>query len=317
MGASQSASSPFAACRGGNIATQNPSGPRIIGVVRSSAWGMGGDEDVWHVEMPREATIVDLKAKIEELYDVPRHAQKLVRSNDPSAPALDDTDKVDTLERQRVHLLPAPVNFASMGLGATSPEQQDAMQGMAQAFLGAAQESMETSAAIQESLRGVTYKVCFHRPADAGGRAAGKTISLDLDALATVGDMQQMVEVELFGSTGAETVFLTFEGHLLPPHFPLHHVGIDDGTTVEVAKDMPALNDHEQLLAGLLGGAGVGAGGAMSPEQFLGGLLGGNMGANGGMQPEHLQQILGGLVGTAGMAPGVAPVTPVNQPVRR
>merc|ERR1719221_1772827 len=132
-----------------------------------------------------------------------------------------------------------------MGLGAPSAQQQDALSGMAQHFLGAAQETMETSAAIEESLQGVSYKVHFHRPSDAGGSAAGKNISLDLDALALVGDVQQIVELELFGSTGSEPVFLILDGRLLSSHLPLHHAGVEDGKAIDVAAVRPRLTEQE------------------------------------------------------------------------
>merc|ERR550539_1133598 len=99
---------------------------------------------------------------------------------------------------------------------------------------------MEMGMALEESLQGVQYKVNFERPTDAGGSAAGKKITLTLDALALVGDVQQMVEVELFGKAGTEPVFLVFEQQLLTADVPIFHCGIqENGKTVTVAKEQP------------------------------------------------------------------------------
>mmetsp|Transcript_76394 Transcript_76394/g.210992 ORF Transcript_76394/g.210992 Transcript_76394/m.210992 type:complete len:273 (+) Transcript_76394:48-866(+) len=211
------------------------SGATVISVVRSGAWGLGADEDVWQVEVPSTATLAELKVKIEELYDVPQDLQKLAAGDDPSAPGLEDTVQVSTLERQKLWLHP----------NGPSEEEQEAMTA---AILGAAQESMEISQAVEESLQGVTYQVNFERPSDAGGQAAGKKVTLTLEALALVGDVQQMVEVELFGAAGTEPAFLVFEGAPLPGHSTLYHAGIEDGKTVMVAKERPP-TDEEQLLA--------------------------------------------------------------------
>merc|ERR1719469_656273 len=108
---------------------------------------------------------------------------------------------------------------------------------------------MEVNAAVEESLKDVTYKVTFERPRDAGGKAAGKKITLTLDALAPVENVQQMVEMELFGKTGDEPAFLIREGRLLPPFAPLFHLGVVDGTTVTVAKEQPPLTEEERLMS--------------------------------------------------------------------
>ncbi|CAK0807351.1 unnamed protein product [Prorocentrum cordatum] len=84
---------------------------------------------------------------------------------------------------------------------------------------------MEMSMALEESLKGVSYTVHFERPRDAGGSAAGKKVSLTFDALSLVGDVQQVVELELFGAAGKEPAFLLLDGASLPPHLPLHLAG--------------------------------------------------------------------------------------------
>ncbi|CAK0807352.1 unnamed protein product, partial [Prorocentrum cordatum] len=113
---------------------------------------------------------------------------------------------------------------------------------------------MEMSMALEESLKGVSYTVHFERPRDAGGSAAGKKVSLTFDALSLVGDVQQVVELELFGAAGKEPAFLLLDGASLPPHLPLHLAGVDEsGKTITVAKERPPPTDEEQLLAAALG----------------------------------------------------------------
>lgn len=225
----------------------------MVSVVRTTAWGMGQEDDVWPVELAAGATVAELKAKIEELYDVPVHEQKLANSGDAEAPALDDGSRVSAaLQGQRIYLQPA---FA------------EDMEQLAAGFFAAAQENMEMSAAVVESLQGVSYKVHFHRPETAGGQAAGKRVTLTLDALSVVGDVQQIVEMELFGTTGSEPAFLVFEGNLLPEHLTIYHCGLEDGKTVEVVKDRPPPSEAEQLMGSLLA---AGAGYEDIPQGALG-----------------------------------------------
>mmetsp|Transcript_126178 Transcript_126178/g.356829 ORF Transcript_126178/g.356829 Transcript_126178/m.356829 type:complete len:267 (-) Transcript_126178:291-1091(-) len=195
------------------------------------------------------------------------------------------------------------------------PQDQAAFAGMAQAFLAPLQEGIEVRAALEESLRDVTYRVHFQRPREAGGRGAGKKVTLSLDALALVGTVQEMVEVELYGATGAEPTFLILDGRLLPPYAPLHHAGVEDGKTVTVAKERPPLNQQEQLLSTLLSGIGGGGGApfgaaGVAPEQFqlfqqqLQGLVGALSNANGGTNrsatPQQLPEQLASLFGPLG-----------------
>merc|ERR1719382_1050428 len=120
---------------------------------------MGEEEDVWQVEVPAKATVKDLKAKIEELYEVPCQMQKLSKSRTASDPALEDTLEVESLAKQKIYLLPAPMGdilggmggmggmgaMGLPGLGEPTPEAQAAFAGLADSLLGATQESMQTA----------------------------------------------------------------------------------------------------------------------------------------------------------------------------
>lgn len=252
-------------------AARKPGGPLVLTLVRTANWGMGSEEDTWQVEVLGTATVKELKAKIEELYDVPQQMQRLSLGSQASDAALEDASQCEVLAGKRVYLNPAsmaelvgglPEMLQQAGLPAPGPEAQAALASMAEAFTGATQEMQQTEQALRESLQGVVYKVTFERPAE--GAAAAKRVTLDLDALAQVQVVQQMVEVELFGAVGAEPAFLLFQGMPLPPHISLFHAGIEDGKTVVVSKERPP-NPAEQLLGMLSAAGGLPAGLAMPP----------------------------------------------------
>lgn len=240
---------------------RDPNGPWLISVVRSRAWGLGEEEDVWPVEVGATATVSDLRVKIEELYEVPQDSQLLARTDNAST-RLEGSVLVAELERQRVYLLPAPE--ASADAQEYLADEQAQLAGM-EAFLGAAQEAMEMNAALEESMRGVTYNVHFYRPEDSGGAAAGKSVALSLDALSVIEDVQQIVELELFGAAGTEPAHLALEGRPLPPHVTLFQAGIDDGKVVQVLRNLPPQVDEQNILQGLIGN---GAGGFAVPADM-------------------------------------------------
>merc|ERR1719330_204476 len=146
-----------------------------------------------------------------------------------------------------------PVPLEDM-FGAAGPGDA-AGEAMAEALMGQLQEAAETDQALLESLQGVTYHVNFERPQDAGGQAAGKKVRLELDALANMEIVKQMVEVEMFGAVGAEPAFLVFQGAPLPPHLTLYHCGVEEGSNVQVVKEPPPTGES-QLLAMLAAAAG-------------------------------------------------------------
>lgn len=227
---------------------------------------MGGEEDVWPVEVGPGATMADLKAAIEELYEIPQQAQRLATVDaNGDAKDIEDSLLVSKLERQRVHLFPAPNPMEDMFLDGGQADV-DGMAAGLEALLGAAQESMQVNAAIEESLRGVMYKVTFYRPEDSGGRAAGRSVALEVDALALVQDAQQMAELELFGAAGAEPAYPFFEGRPLPPQLPLFHAGIEDKKVVELRRTPPQQNESDRFP--LQGMVGNGAQGQVVPPGF-------------------------------------------------
>lgn len=237
----------------------------MLTVIRTANWGMGSEEDALQVEVLGTATVKELKSKIEELYEVPQQMQRLSLGREAAEAALEEVSTCEALVGKRVYLQPAtmadlmgslPDLLQQAGLPAPPPEAQAAMASMTEAMLGAAQEAQLTNQALRESLEGVKYAVTFERPREAGGAAAGQRVMLQLDALAKLGAVQQLVEVELFGAAGKEPAFLLFCGLPVPLQACLFDLGIDDGKTVVVSKERPP-HPAEQLL-GLLSSAGLG-----------------------------------------------------------
>mmetsp|Transcript_41440 Transcript_41440/g.119368 ORF Transcript_41440/g.119368 Transcript_41440/m.119368 type:complete len:253 (+) Transcript_41440:56-814(+) len=246
MGAGTSGDrAPLLGACGGGAAPRAPGAPIVFSVVRTTAWGLGDEEDVWQVEVPAAATVADVKQQVETLYEVPAVAQSLSLESGASAAPLDDAEKVEPLCGKRLYLNPA-------ASGAVVDEE--GLNDMAAMMMGAVAEAAQVDAALVQSLEGVTYNVTFERPQAAGGAAAGKKARLTLDPLAFVGDVQQMVEVELFGATDKEPAFLIVQGRLAPAHMTLFHAGVEDGSTVTVAKERPPPTEEEMMLQGLMAG---------------------------------------------------------------
>merc|ERR1719343_1748682 len=136
-----------------------------------------------------------------------------------------------------------PMSISEMltaGGGPSEGEQAAMAQALMGPLMGHLQEAAEANQAVLESLQGVAYHVTFERPQDAGGKAAGKKVRLQVDALAQMDVVQQMVEVEMFGEIGKEPAFLVFQGTPLPPHIMLFNAGIQEGSTVQVVKERPS-----------------------------------------------------------------------------
>lgn len=207
-------------------------------MVRTTAWGYGDEEDTWQVEVPGTAKVRELKAKIEDLYNISVGEQRLSLAAALSEPALDDDAEVEPLIGKKIYMNPEVLP--------SHPGEEV----FAQALMARAEEDQ----AVMESLQGVTYKVNFERPQEAGGNAAGKKVTLELDALADIDTVQQMVMVEM--GLGEEPAVLVFENRLMLPHLTLYQAGVEDGKTILVVKEAPPDEEQQQLLS-LLGGFAV------------------------------------------------------------
>jgi len=206
-----------------------------------------GQDDEWQVEVPREATVAQLKERVEELYEVPVFVQQLQLTRGVGDPTLPDDTRVESFAAQPVYLL-AQNEAVSMHDGPLPGHE--AIDELQEALQVAMQERADTARALQESLAGVTYQITFLRPTEAGGAAAGKQVRLTLDALSLAGDAQCMAELELFGAVGLEPCFLTFGAVFLEAEMPIHMAGVGDGDTLTLGKEMPHEDDdlEEQAL---------------------------------------------------------------------
>jgi len=242
----------------------------ILSVVRTKHWGLGDTEDTWLVEVGPTATVADLKVTIEQLYDVSYESQLLsTKRYDYLAyrEALQDTLPIDGFAKQKIYLFPSPDAIERLALNGQRRVVEGEVDfqfagGAGQAPIAvtqgtplADQENAELNTALEESLRGVTYQVNFHRPESAGGAAAGRRLCLAIDALALVDDVQQLVELELFGAVGVEPAFLHLGGTALLPTVTFFQAGVQDGATVEVSTEPPAyygVTVTEDVLRGML-----------------------------------------------------------------
>jgi len=226
----------------------------LITVVRSNIWTGGGDDETWRLEMPAADTIADLKEALEDAYGVPEQLQHLQRTGRRGERALHDSMPLAELPRRPIYLLPDP--RATRRTDASDEVDDNEEESESEDELEAAMHEREEAArAMEASLKGVTYRIRFVRPAAPGSGGRSREVFLDVSALALVGDVQPMVEIELFGSVGQELACLTFNGRLLPPNIPIHFAGIGSGDVVVVGTDVPepeADSDEDSLAAGML-----------------------------------------------------------------
>lgn len=251
-------------------------GNLVLAIVRSRMWGLGDTEDVWLVEIGATATVGELKSKIEALYDVAYASQTLsLRAKEYLAWQfpLEDATPVETVAKQKIYLFPSPEAWGRlqatvggsgtrykpptrlMPFSGSGSRRQEAILQTHQAALRT-QEQFEINAALEASLSGVTYEVHFHRPESAGGAAAGRRVQLAVEPLDIVDDVQQLVELELFGAVGVEPAFLHFQGAALSPTITLFQAGVEDGAIVQVSTEPPpvfGVTISQDVMAGIHG----------------------------------------------------------------
>lgn len=191
----------------------------------------GAAEDAWQVEVPRGATIAELKAKVAELYEVPVELQEIRRDVDSAS--LADTDPLDTDPRLNEDVLHLLVKGQQGPLGALFGGDMSGLMNMAQGFLGnlanVVNESAQMNEAMEQSLADVTYNLNVVLPGRAG--KADTRCKLPLSAMAFVGDVTEAARLELnIGS--AQHFQLTYGGQALPESMTVHAAGLRDGDTL-------------------------------------------------------------------------------------
>jgi hypothetical protein len=123
---------------------------------------------------------------------------------------------------------------AGLGFGARQETASSPTSGSASDADTFDDDEMEASQediarAKMESLQGVTYTV--HVIVPEGPVSETTTNTYLFHALEFVGDIQWMLETET-NRFGTFPMLLVFNGQALPPHIPLHFVGVRDGSTV-------------------------------------------------------------------------------------
>lgn len=221
----------------------------VLTIVRSCLWADGAGEDVWKVEVDSKATIAELKARIADLYEVPKEEQRLQRTKDPNDHCLPDSARIGELGRQPVYLLP-------VAAGSPAPDLSDIHLEMVQdeeasdeeresQFFERLQAQEQQQAALVESLEKVTYGV--HIVLDASlAKGNVPPLHLTLAALAPVGSAQESAEVKFFGIAGERPFCIVFNGQPLPPNYPLHFAGVRDGDTLVLATGSPIFYDEDE-----------------------------------------------------------------------
>lgn len=209
-------------------------GTVMVSVVRSGLWVPEGAEETWQFEVPRCSTLVDIKAAICAMHDLPVYAQRFQATPTPGDPSLNDATFVDSaaILKRPLHLLPAEELLQQIATAAKREEELETQM----------REAAEAAEALQRSLEHTTYRLRFVGTEGPAGVAAGREVELEVSALALVGHVQDMVGTALLSCEGEASrgLCLAFCGRLLPPHAPIHFLGIGNGDTLQVF-DAPAV----------------------------------------------------------------------------
>lgn len=222
-----------------DIAAAEAAGTFILSIVRSSLWlPEGGPEETWQLKIRRNATVADVKSAIARVYKVPVATQRLQLNGIPGEPCLNDGAFVDSkaLVKNTIHLLPTEEALREAVAVAAREEQYEAEM----------LEAAQAAEALQRELEDAVYKLRFVAPEDAGVRIAGQDLTLDIPALAPMGQVQAMVECAIFGGDAEKPRGLSFAfgGEVLPPQIPVYFAGIGDGDTLAIIDRTACFSDE-------------------------------------------------------------------------
>merc|ERR1712113_189756 len=105
--------------------------------------------------------------------------------------------------------------------------------------------------AVESTLTNVSYEVNFVLD----GEIDGRSLSLCLEAKIRVRDIQEHLEVAMFGASANQVGALSFsiDGEELLPHLPLYKAGVEDGSTIVVSSS--SSRSDTNLLAAYAGQA--------------------------------------------------------------
>lgn len=213
-------------------------GTLILPIVRSPLWlPEGGAEETWQLTVPRHAKMADVKSAISRIYKIPESAMRLQAKQTPGEPCLPDDACVDSaaLLKKTIHLLPTE-EFMREAVAAAALEEQCEAE---------ACEAAEAAEALQRRLADAVYKLRFVAAEDAGERVAGQDITLDIPALAPVGEVQARVECAIFGGEAERPrgLCFVFRDEVLPPQIPVSYAGVVDGDTLIIYDSAACFNE--------------------------------------------------------------------------
>jgi len=181
--------------------------------------GVSTQEDTWSVPIERGATIGQLRARIEELYSVPRH-QQLVRREIQGTVLPDD----EPLRCVAGDVLVMDVAAFSNPFGA----------GLTEAFSTAMADVVRLGQEAQDALQATTIRLNFVLPEGQQPRSPEKRCVLEVSATAKLTEVLQMAAVEMAAEGAAKG--LQFAGNVLPLQAAVMMSGLQDGDTVIVTR---------------------------------------------------------------------------------
>lgn len=193
--------------------------------------GLGVEEDAFQVSIVAGATVDELKARIHELYGLPRIFQALRR--DADSPPLVGGEPLACDADDVLYLGGAPSGgplaglFGGLGGGVSGATP---LAGLTDMLTGALQEAAQMNQAWQESLQNTECKIRCTMPAR--GRTAERRCEMVVCAAARAAEVLEMAKLEL--NAEGEDLVLEFAGEPLPAAAPIHLLGLQDGDTVLV-----------------------------------------------------------------------------------
>mmetsp|Transcript_147220 Transcript_147220/g.256947 ORF Transcript_147220/g.256947 Transcript_147220/m.256947 type:complete len:360 (-) Transcript_147220:74-1153(-) len=215
----------------------------VLTLVRSSWWAEDGTEDLLKLDIDGTATVAEVKQRIALIYGIPEAHQQLQRTAELGDSTLPDYTPVPDVAKQPIYLLPTDVAAEAAPEWAAHQEEIEALQRYEMQQQKAMEEQEAMARSVAESLQGVRYTLKFAlaegAPEGASSSNQDGSISFQVDALAYVGDVQAMVENQMFGTVGQVPLCLVANGQALPPQLPLHFAGVTDGATVSVVRPRP------------------------------------------------------------------------------
>mmetsp|Transcript_52419 Transcript_52419/g.125233 ORF Transcript_52419/g.125233 Transcript_52419/m.125233 type:complete len:286 (+) Transcript_52419:130-987(+) len=188
--------------------------------------GLGGQEDTWNVRIERSANGGQLRARIEELYSLPR-AQQLLR-REVQGPVITDEDPLRCSNGDVLILEVSQLGIFGGGLANGS------LSGIAQAVSSALADVARAGQEMQDHLQNSSIRLTFVLPEGRNSGQAEKRCELEVSPTARLVEVLEMVKLELGAENDA--VGLQFGGNVLPLQVSVMTSGLQERDTVIVVR---------------------------------------------------------------------------------